>query len=164
MADTSAPANETAARAWRLPLVMGLALALLGGAGGFFAVQSGILPLADRDAGSRVGEAGTDLPKAAASDITFVPIEPILISLQEPNRHLRFRAQLEVGRNHQREVEQLMPRIVDVLNSYLRALEPADLADGRSLSRLRAQMLRRVQIVTGSGRVHDLLIMEFVLN
>ena len=32
------------------------------------------------------------------------------------------------------------------------------------LVRLRAQMLRRVQMVTGEGRVRDLLITEFVLN
>jgi len=32
------------------------------------------------------------------------------------------------------------------------------------LLRLRSQMLRRVQVVTGEGRVRDLLIMEFVLN
>jgi flagellar FliL protein len=29
---------------------------------------------------------------------------------------------------------------------------------------LRAQMLRRVQIVAGEGRIRDLLIMEFVLS
>ncbi len=57
-----------------------------------------------------------------------------------------------------------MPRVIDVLNSYLRALETSDLADSTALVRLRAQMLRRVQIVTGGDRVHDLLIMEFVLN
>ena len=56
------------------------------------------------------------------------------------------------------------PRVVDVLNSYLRALEPSDLEANSILVRLRAQMLRRIQIVTGAGRVNDLLIMEFVLN
>ena len=57
-----------------------------------------------------------------------------------------------------------MPRVIDVLNSYLRALEIGDIADAAALVRLRAQMLRRIQIVTGAGRVNDLLIMEFVLN
>jgi flagellar FliL protein len=32
------------------------------------------------------------------------------------------------------------------------------------MARLRAQMLRRIQVVTGEGRVRDLLITEFVLN
>ena len=33
-----------------------------------------------------------------------------------------------------------------------------------ALIRLRAQMLRRIQVVSGEGRVRDLLITEFVLN
>ena len=53
----------------------------------------------------------------------------------------------------------LMPRIQDVLNSYLRAVEVRQLEDPSALLRLRAQMLRRVQIVTGEGRVRDLLIL-----
>jgi len=57
-----------------------------------------------------------------------------------------------------------MPRILDVLNSYLRAVAITDLEDPTAMARLRAQMLRRVQIVTGEGRVRDLLVTEFVLN
>ena len=57
-----------------------------------------------------------------------------------------------------------MPRIVDVLNTYLRAVEVRDLEEPAAMARLRAQMLRRVQVVTGEGRVRDLLVTEFVLN
>jgi flagellar FliL protein len=32
------------------------------------------------------------------------------------------------------------------------------------MTRLRAQMLRRIQVVTGEGRVRDLLITRFVLQ
>ena len=58
----------------------------------------------------------------------------------------------------------LRPRILDVLNGYLRAVEVAELEDPSALVRLRAQMLRRIQVVAGEGRVNDLLISEFVLN
>jgi flagellar FliL protein len=54
--------------------------------------------------------------------------------------------------------------VIDVLNSYLRALEPGDLEDPSALTRIRSQMLRRVQVVAGLNKVNDLLIMEFVLN
>ena len=77
---------------------------------------------------------------------------------------MRFSAQLEVPPDRVIEVEGIKPRIVDVLNGYLRAVETADLEDPAALVRLRAQMLRRVQIVAGEGRVSDLLIMEFVMN
>jgi flagellar FliL protein len=62
------------------------------------------------------------------------------------------------------EVAMLKPRILDVLNGYLRAVDPAELEDPAALVRLRAQMLRRIQIVTGEGRVRDLLVTEFVMN
>jgi flagellar FliL protein len=79
-------------------------------------------------------------------------------------RLLRFRAQLEVPKSYREDVIKVLPRVVDVLNSYLSALEVADLEDQAALTRLRAQMLRRVQVVTGQGRVNDFLIMEFVLT
>ncbi|CAN0580711.1 unnamed protein product [Ectocarpus sp. 12 AP-2014] len=77
---------------------------------------------------------------------------------------LRFSAELEVSKAYKDDVEVLLPRIVDVLNGYLRALEVSDIDDPMALTRLRAQMLRRIQIVTGRDMVRDLLIMEFVLN
>ncbi len=39
-----------------------------------------------------------------------------------------------------------------------------DLENPAAIQRLRAQMLRRVQVVTGEGRVRDLLVTEFILN
>jgi flagellar protein FliL len=57
-----------------------------------------------------------------------------------------------------------MPRITDALNTYLRALEARDLQQPAATVWLRAQMLRRIQLVTGEGRVRDLLITEFVFN
>ncbi len=148
----------------KLPLIIGLVLAIVGGGGGFFSVQSGMLfgsesPAAPDD--HATSGAISDMP-----DVAFVPVDPLVISMGQGanGSHLRFRAQLEVGTPHKSEVEMLMPRVVDVLNSYLRALEPGDLESTSALVRLRAQMLRRVQIVTGAGRINDLLIMEFVLN
>jgi len=58
----------------------------------------------------------------------------------------------------------MTPKIVDVLQDYLRAVDEVELEDPRSLSLLRAQMLRRIQTVVGDGKVRDLLIMEFILS
>jgi len=166
MANDKEPEDAPPKRSSKLSLIIGLVLALAGAGGGFYAVQSGLLFGGDSQAES--GEDGYDTSKMARMtnlpDVVFVPVEPIVISLSGQGGHLRFRAQLEVQSGYQSEVETLMPRVVDVLNNYLRALEVEDLANTSSLSRLRAQMLRRVQIVTGGGRVNDLLIMEFVLN
>ncbi len=78
--------------------------------------------------------------------------------------HLRFTAQVEVADSAEAEVTLLTPRILDVLNSYLRAIDTATIENPQAMAELRAQMLRRVQVVTGEGRVRDLLITEFVLN
>lgn len=144
----------------KLPLILGLILALLGGAAGYVAVAKGMIP------GAEKAEKPAKAAPAPLGDIAFVPIDPMVISLTEEGRaqHLRFRAQLEVNAAYQDEVTLILPRVVDVLNGYLRALELDDLRDPLALTRLRAQMLRRVQIVTGEGRVRDLLIIEFVLN
>ena len=163
MAETENTQEETPKKASKLPLVIGLALALLGGGGGFFAVYSGLILAPEKTkhvAEEESFEKVKDMPNVA-----FVPVDPMVISLSSGRaRHLRFQAQLEVGMPYEAEVTKLMPRVVDVLNSYLRALDPEDLEAGSALIRLRAQMLRRVQIVTGGDRVKDLLIMEFVLN
>jgi flagellar FliL protein len=141
-------------------LLIGLVLALAGAGGGFYAVQSGLLfPQPHPE-----GKSETEI--AALPDVGFVPIDPLVVSLgpESANRHLSFRAQLEVAKGYESDVQAMLPRVVDVLNGYLRAVEIAELENPASLMRLRAQMLRRIQIVTGEGRVRDLLIMEFVLN
>jgi len=145
----------------KLPLIIGLLLGLVGAGGGFFAVSSGMILAAE----SRK-EIETEMTGEATPDVAFVPVDPLVISLRAPSqsRHLRFRAELEVPAQFKVDVEKILPRVVDVLNSYLRALDMGALEDPSALMRLRAQMLRRVQIVAGQGRVNDLLIMEFILN
>jgi len=149
---------ETAPRASRKPLIIGLVAALILGLGGFYVVWSGLL------FGHSTEEHAADV--APLPDIAFVPVQPLTISLGQggTERHLRFTAQIEVAGAHAEEVTLLLPRIVDVMNGYLRALDAAELENPAALVRLRAQMLRRIQIVTGDGRVRDLLITEFVLN
>ncbi len=160
MADAELPQDAVPKKRSKLPLVIGLVLALGLGGGGFYATWSGLLfaPAEDHPM--------EEPAVAALPDVEFVPVDPIVISLGPgaQSNHLRFTAQLEVAHGHSEEVSHLLPRILDVLNGYLRAVEMAELEDPASLVRLRAQMLRRIQIVTGEGRVRDLLITEFVLN
>ena len=147
----------------KLPMLVGLILAILGGAGGFMAVKMGfVFGPAGEEAHAETEEGM--LPPMAP--VAFVPLDPLIINLpnQSGRQFLRFAAQIEVNPAYQAEIEAIKPRIVDVLNGYLRAVEVSDLEDPAALLRLRAQMLRRVQVVTGTDRVRDLLIMEFVLN
>ena len=180
--DESAPKKK----GMMIPLIAGLVLAIGGGGGGFWAVTSG--PLSSlTGGGDDMAEDGDedsygsgDSYENAGSedgyddggygggyiDVAFVPLDRVTISLApgSSSRHLIFAAQLEVAPEYSAEVTALTPRILDVLNSYLRVVGVDELSSPTSLARLRAQMLHRIQIVAGDGRVRDLLITEFVVN
>lgn len=191
MSDAVAEPDEEPAKSGKKPLIVGLVLALAGGGGGFFAATSGLLPFGGHamqdaqmgveshgvaangehgvmngDSHGDMATSGHDEMPTPIGEIAYVEVDPITISLNgsQSARHLRFRAQLEVNATYEEDVMAIIPRVTDVMNSYLRALELHDLTGPLALARLRAQMLRRVQVVTGNGRVRDLLIMEFVLN
>lgn len=181
-------AEEAPKKASKMPLILGVVLMLGLGGGGFFATYSGMLDglLGKSPKETASGEAhdgdshgtddhATDTSTAKAENPTldspvpvasFVQLDPLVISLGSgPNlAHLRFSAHLEVATGSEEAVAALMPRVLDVLNSYLRALEPTELTDPTTMIRMRAQMLRRIQLVIGDNQVKDLLIAEFVLN
>ncbi len=176
VADAIPGTDDPPAKRGKLPLIIGLVLALAGGGGGFYATQSGLLPFGGSATEPELGAAGEHsvdpsaeplaAPMTDISEIAFVPLDPIHLSMGQGReaQQLRMVAQLEVRSDSQADVEKLLPRVADVLNSYLRALKVSDFQDPVALTRIRAQMLRRINIVTGRGRVRDLLIMEFVLN
>lgn len=162
MADEEAVESEEAEapkKSGKKGLILGFVGMLVAGGGGFYATYSGALdsmmsgeskPVADED----------------ALGITYITLDPLVISL-DPGAHashLKFIGSLEVPIEYAEEVDMLRPRVTDALNTFLRAVDPAELARTSSMTRLRAQMLRRVQVVTGEGRIRDLLVLEFVLN
>lgn len=164
---TDRPTGQTSKQA----LVIGLVLAFLGGGAAFSGAYLGLIPVelkdesepsvADIAPDSDVGQKTFD-----ASGITFVPVTPIILSVGSADNRmqLRFGATLEVKRTAKSEIETLMPRIVDIVNTYLRAMKVSDLEDPTALLRIRAQLLRRVQVVAGDGRINDFLVLEFILN
>lgn len=167
MSDATVEENVGDRKPSKLPLIVGLVLALAGGGGGFYAMQSGLLDgLTGRDADQPA--ATPDSPPSFVDstplgDVAFVEVPPALIHLGG-DRHLRFRISLEVPREHQQTVSAILPRVQDVLNSYLRALDPADFQEPGALMRLRSQLLRRIKLVAGEGHVRDLLVLEFIVN
>lgn len=181
--DPNAPEEEGDKKPSKMPLLIGVVLALVGGGGGFFAVSSGLI-LAPEEVAMEPGEDGEgtngeemsqaenveslqdDAAIESAEDVSFVELEAIVVALPpgSTNTHLRFKAELEVRSGHEEHVTTIAPRVIDVLNGYLRAVELADLEDHRAFPRLRAQMLRRVQVVAGADAVQNILIQEFILN
>ena len=154
--------DEETAKKSKLPLILGVVLALVGGGGGFFAASSGmILAPAPEEAKEE-----TETKDQSSPNIAFVELEPVMINLRTDNESkvLRFRAQLEVPTDMVENIELLKPRVIDVFNSYLRALSIENFEDPLALVKIRSHLTRRAKIVTGEEMINDLLVMEFVIN
>lgn len=162
MADGKSSKTKELSRKSKTPLFMAIFACFLGVIMGFYAVYSGLILPAESASDSMESEIRFE----DLADVAFIPIDQIIVNLRpgSSNKHLSFRSQLEVPRTYQDDVEHLLPRIIDVMNGYLSALETEDFESPAIIIRLRSQLLRRIQVVTGLGRVKDLLVMEFVLN
>ncbi|MDF2231224.1 flagellar basal body-associated FliL family protein [Albimonas sp. CAU 1670] len=148
-------------------LLIGLLAMLLLGGGGFFATFSGMLNL-PFGGGDAAEEAHEEPPEHAGDSVAvaFVEIPQMMVTLgpSARSRHLRLSATLEIEPGREEEVAKLMPRVKDVINSYMQALDEADVERPAAMTRMRAHLLRRIRIVAGEDAVRDLLITEFVLQ
>lgn len=144
-------------------VLIGLLAAVSLGGGSFFAVYSGMVPLPEKGAGSAADKAAEPL---ALPLTAFLPMDQVVITLGRglQTRQLAVTAQLEVEPNAIDAVALLMPRVVDVMGTYLRAVDAAMIEDPAAMLRIRAQLLRRIQVVTGEGMVRDLLVSEFIVR
>ena len=167
------PENGAGKGGWKLLAASSVAALVLGG-GAFVAVSSGALPLQSLIAKALGREGAPEAAPAAATGLrdgayqpgAYVHLDPFVVSLgpESGGEHLKVALVLEVMPGREAEVEAIRPRLLDVLNVFLRAVEGRDIALPTSMERLRAQMLRRVQLVSPENAVRDVLIQEFVIN
>jgi len=158
-------AVEPSAKKKSKHLILALVAAAVLGAAGFYVAYSGLLS-AGSSSNASVPSSNGGSNALTQPEVVFVTMEPLIVALGPAAnaRFLKFTGTLDVNSAASAEVTHLLPRIYDVLNTYLRAVSESELADPASMNRMRAQMLRRVQVVAGRENVHDLLITEFVLN
>lgn len=100
------------------------------------------------------------------SDVVFVTLDPLLVSLgnNAQSEYLKISISLETNADYEKDVDHLRPKFRDILNSYLRAVDENDLVEPMAMMHLRAQLLRRLQLVASADAVKDVLITDFVLN
>ena len=156
--------EEAPSKGSKLPLIIGLVLALIGGAGGFQATRMGLLPFGPQTVEAE--DAAPQTPVLITEDVAFVALDPINVTLPPGSEKslLRLSLELDVTPQNAAAVEAIRPRLTDILNTYLHAVQISDLESPSALLWLRTQMLHRVQVVAGPGIIRDLLITEFILN
>ncbi|MGB0852657.1 MAG: flagellar basal body-associated FliL family protein [Pikeienuella sp.] len=157
--------DDAAPKRSRKPLLIGLVLFVLLGAGGFYATFSGMLSVS-----ALLG--GGDSPAEDAAQhndgptFAFVPIGEIIVPLgpKANSDFLILEATIEINPEEKDAIEAQMPRIRDLFNTYLRAVEARDLEAQDATLRLRAQLLRRLIVLLEPLKPQDLLFTTFILR
>ncbi|PIE11992.1 MAG: flagellar basal body protein FliL [Rhodobacterales bacterium] len=166
MTEASAPPEETPKKGSKPLIFLSLALAIGCAAGGFAAVKFGLLDgILGAESASEQGQ--THAPHSdSGADTSFVEVPPVMVNLPNESGHhiLRFAVQLEVEPSAAHDVEDLMPRIVDMMNQYLRAVDVPLLEEQHATLMVRSHLLARIRLIVGDQAVRDVLIQEFLLN
>lgn len=157
-AETSAPKKSPLKAA-----ILYVVPALLLGAGGFYATYSGMI---GGGGGGESHEEAAHKAEPASFDVAFLETEPLVIPLspRAGSRNLLFSATIEVAPQDLPALEAIKPRILDVFNTFLRAVDGSTISEPSAMPRLRAQLLRRLRTVVAPVEPRDLLITNFVLK
>jgi flagellar FliL protein len=149
-----------------LIIVLPILLLAGGGAGVYF---SGIL---DKFMGKKTEEAPKEAaappPPKAVQAAAFMDLPEMLVNLQTTGRKqafLKLRVALELEAiTDQPRVEQMLPRIVDNFQVYLRELRIEDLQGASGMHLLREELLTRVNAAVKPVKVSDVLFKEMLVQ
>lgn len=146
-------------------LLLALLPALLLGGGAFFATYTGMATLPFGGA-AETSESKKTKPEPKSFDVAYLELDELVVPLspRARSRFLVFQASIEAAPEDIPALEQIRPRILDVFNTYLRAIEEKELDEPSAMALLRARLLRRLGVVAAPVAPKDLLITTFVLK
>ncbi len=117
---------------------------------------------ADAEHGAKI-EHGEVNPAA-----TFLKIPDMIVNLSSDDgqpRYLRLSVQLELKNEIEKtSVEQVMPRVIDQFQTYLRELRVKDLRGSAGIYRLQMELLSRVNAAAYPVEVQDVLFQEILIQ
>jgi len=175
----------------KLPLlfiIVPAALVVLGGGGGaaFFLMQpkaaaaegghgekaGGHAPAPKKSGGHGASDGEANPALGVISDgpdgVVFYTLPDMVVNIQSRDGRptfLKLKLTLEMkdaGLAHHLQAE--MPRMHDMFQSFLRELRPEDLAGSAGSFQLRAEILRRVNLIAAPGKVDAVLIEEMLVQ
>ena len=99
----------------------------------------------------------------------FVEMPEMLLSLStiadERTKYLKLKAVLEVSNEPlASQLKPLLPRVIDLFQTFARELRPADLNGSMGLSRLREELTRRVNAAVSPAKVDAVLFREVIVQ
>jgi len=151
----------------RLLIVIAAVLVLiLGGAAA--AYFTGLLqPVVDMLSGGQ-DVAAVDQPQVISGDAVFYDLQEMLVNINTGGRkavYLKIRVSLELENGDDiPRIEEMMPRIVDNFQIYLRELRIEDLKGSAGMYRLREELLKRVSVAVAPAKVNDVLFKEMLVQ
>lgn len=120
--------------------------------------------------GAAEGEADPALGKITEGPdgVTFYTMPDIIVNIQGDNGRpsvLKLTLTLEMqDAELAAHLQEEMPRMKDMFQGFLRELRPEDLAGSSGSFQLRAEILRRVNLVAAPGKVDAVLIEEMLVQ
>ncbi|TCS63018.1 flagellar basal body-associated FliL family protein [Varunaivibrio sulfuroxidans] len=149
-----------------LIIIVAVLLLVIGGVTA--AYFTGLLqPVIDMLGGSKT-QSKQDAPPKVAGDVTFMDLDEILVNLNTGGRKstfLKIRVTLEL--NNAKDlprIQELMPRVIDNFQVYLRELRIEDLKGSEGMYRLREELLKRVNAAIAPAKVNDVLFKEMLVQ
>lgn len=161
-----APAKKGGAKKLILFIVLPLVLVIGIAAGLYFTGLAD--PILGTVTGKEPGAAkGEDKP-ASVQAAVFYDLPDMLVNLNATGRRqafLKIRVSLELEKATDiPRIEQVMPRIVDNFQVYLRELRLEDLQGAAGVYRLREELLSRVNTAVRPAKVNDVLFKEMLVQ
>ncbi len=100
--------------------------------------------------------------------VTFFTLPDMVVNIQASDgrqTYLKLKLTLETRDAHVAEqLQSEMPRLQDMFQGFLRELRPEDLAGSAGSFQLRAEILRRVNLVAAPGKIDAVLIEEMLVS
>lgn len=154
----------------KLLLIVVIPLLLIGGGvGAYFAgVFDGMLAGDEETAEESHDDHSEEGEHGAATAAAFVKIPDMIVNLSSNDgqpRYLRLSVQLELETEIDvAAVEQVMPRVIDQFQTYLRELRVQDLRGSAGIYRLQMELLSRVNAAAYPVEVQDVLFQEILIQ
>ncbi len=106
---------------------------------------------------------------AAVKPPAFVDLPEVLVNLSgtgsDRTQYLKLKIVLELSDQAlMQQIQPLMPRLMDMFQTYLRELRPTDLDGSAGLFRLKEELTRRVNASIAPNRINAVLFKEIVVQ